>query len=110
MLMKLTPDKFHQHFLHVQIPKAQKNAVKLSVFFVLFGSAHVKAACKMLMKLTPDKFHQYFMQSFYMHRSQEVQKNAVKLSVFFVLLGSGHVKAACKMLEKLTPGRSGSDD
>jgi len=47
-------------------PKSAKNNVKLSVFFVLLGSAHIKAACKMLMKLTtgeaephPDKtgFH-----------------------------------------------------
>ncbi len=33
-------------------PKSTKNAVKLSVFFVLSGSTHVKVACKTLMKLT----------------------------------------------------------
>ncbi len=33
--------------------KAQKNTENLTVFFALFGPAHVKAACRMLMKLTP---------------------------------------------------------
>jgi len=36
--------------------KSAKNAVKLSVFFALLESAHVKAAHKMLMKLTPGGF------------------------------------------------------
>jgi len=34
-------------------PKSAKNTVKLSVFFVLVGSACIKAAHKMLVKLTP---------------------------------------------------------
>jgi len=34
-------------------PKSAKNTVKLSVFFVLLGSASVKAARKMLVELTP---------------------------------------------------------
>jgi len=38
--------------LCAQIPKAQINTVKLSVFFALLGSARVKAAHKKLMKLT----------------------------------------------------------
>ena len=38
--------------LLAQIPKAQKNTVKLSVFFALLGSTCLKAACKMLVKLT----------------------------------------------------------
>jgi hypothetical protein len=33
--------------------KSTKGTVKLSVFFVLLGSAHVIAACKMFVKLTP---------------------------------------------------------
>jgi len=37
----------------VQIPKAQKDTENLSDFFLLLGSALVKAAHKMLMKLTP---------------------------------------------------------
>ncbi len=32
---------------------AKKNTVKLSVYFALFGSAHVKASSILLMKLTP---------------------------------------------------------
>jgi hypothetical protein len=39
--------------LHAQIPKAQKDPDDVNVFFVLLGSACVKAAHKMLMKLTP---------------------------------------------------------
>jgi len=38
----------------VQIPKAKKNTVKPSVFFVLLGSARVKASSKMLVKLTSE--------------------------------------------------------
>jgi len=34
-------------------PKSAKKTVKLSVFFVLLGSACAKAAHRMLMKLTP---------------------------------------------------------
>ncbi len=34
-------------------PESTKKTVKLSVFFVLSGSAHIKFASKMLMKLTP---------------------------------------------------------
>jgi len=37
----------------MQIQKPQKNTVKLSVFFALLGSVHVKASSKMLMKFTP---------------------------------------------------------
>ncbi len=33
--------------------KSARNIIKLSVFFALSWSGHVKAACKMLMKLTP---------------------------------------------------------
>ena len=32
-----------------------KKTVKLSSFFALLGSVHVKAACRMLMKLTPGR-------------------------------------------------------
>jgi len=34
-------------------PKSAKNTVKPSVFFMLLGFVHVKAARKMLVKLTP---------------------------------------------------------
>ncbi len=34
-------------------PKSAKNAVKLSVFFALLGSARIKAACKMLVQSIP---------------------------------------------------------
>ncbi len=44
---------FFEQLLNLQIPKAEKT-VKLSVFFALSGSAHVKAAHRMLVKLTPD--------------------------------------------------------
>jgi hypothetical protein len=43
----------YEQLLHTQIPKAQKNTVKSSVFFALLGSARAKAALRMLMKLTP---------------------------------------------------------
>jgi len=33
-------------------PKSAKKTVKLSSFFVLLGSASIKAACRMLVKLT----------------------------------------------------------
>jgi len=37
----------------LQILKAQKKTIKLSVFFALLASAHTKVAGRMLMKLTP---------------------------------------------------------
>jgi len=43
---------FFKQLLHSQIPKLQKNKVKLSVFFLVSGYLCTKAACKMLMKLT----------------------------------------------------------
>jgi len=42
----------------VKIPKAQKNTVKSSVVFALWGSSGVKATHKMLMKLTPVIYEQ----------------------------------------------------
>jgi len=39
-------------FTHAD-PKSAKNTVKLSVFFALLGSEHVKAARKMSVKLIP---------------------------------------------------------
>jgi len=43
----------YEQFLSPQIPKAQKNTIKLSVFFMRFGSLHIKAVYKMLVKLSP---------------------------------------------------------
>jgi hypothetical protein len=43
----------YEQLLRVQIPKAQKYTVKLSVFFALLGSGCIKADCKMFMKFTP---------------------------------------------------------
>jgi len=49
VLMKLTPGAisptFYMKLLHAQIPKAQKK-IKLSIFFLLLGSALVKAQGK----------------------------------------------------------------
>ncbi len=46
----------HEQLLGMQIPKAQKNPVKLSIFFCAFDiSASIKAACRTLMKLTPGR-------------------------------------------------------
>jgi hypothetical protein len=79
---------FYELLLRVQIPKSQKNTVKLSVFFALSGSACIKAACKMLVKLTLwhrthrgsrwfrcspwdnswGKFHQHSTNRFFVHR------------------------------------------
>jgi len=51
--MKYIWSKFQQHFTQSFYTRrsAQKNTVKLSVFFELMGFARVKAASKMLMKL-----------------------------------------------------------
>ncbi len=43
---------FYAQLLPTQIPKVQKNTVKLSVFFVFLGSLCVKASHQMLMKST----------------------------------------------------------
>jgi len=40
----------------MQIHKAQKKTVKLSVFFALLGSDRAKAARRTFVKLTPDLF------------------------------------------------------
>jgi len=40
-------------FTNAKVPKVQKKTVSLSAFFVLSGSAHIKAAHRTLMKLTP---------------------------------------------------------
>jgi len=45
---------FYVQLLLTHIPKAQKNTVKLSLFFTFLGSACVKAAHKMLVKSTPE--------------------------------------------------------
>ncbi len=48
--------QFHQHFSFAFIPedpKSKKKPDNLIVFFVLLGSAFVKALSKMLVKLTP---------------------------------------------------------
>jgi len=52
------------------IPKAQKNAVKPSVFLVLLGSGRVKASSKTLMKLTPDN-----VLNINLDRSKEMRKS-----------------------------------
>jgi len=44
---------FSEQLLGAQISKAQKDTDGLTIFFVLLGSAHVKASQKMLKKLTP---------------------------------------------------------
>jgi hypothetical protein len=53
---------FYVKFLFLQIQKAHKNTVKLSVLFVNLGSAFVKAARKMLVKLTPRLIRTFFKQ------------------------------------------------
>jgi len=47
---------FYKQLLHAQIPKVQKKIDNLTVFFVLSGSASVKAAHRALMKLTPREY------------------------------------------------------
>jgi hypothetical protein len=51
LLESISPT-FYTHLLHVQIPKAQKDSLVISVFFVLLGSSRAKAAHKTLAKLT----------------------------------------------------------
>jgi hypothetical protein len=43
---------FNEQLLRLQIPKAQKKLLDLTVFFMLLVSASVKAAGRKLMKLT----------------------------------------------------------
>jgi len=50
--------KCYAQFLPDQMPKAQKKPEGLTVFFVLLGSAHIKAANKMLLKST---FHEQLL-------------------------------------------------
>jgi len=53
---QLTWGQFHQHFTQIfkiKDPKSAKNTVKSSVFSVLLGSVHIKAAHRILMKVTP---------------------------------------------------------
>jgi len=42
----------------VKIPKAQRDSQVINVFFVLLGSACIKAEHKTLVKLTPDDAQQ----------------------------------------------------
>jgi len=56
MLVKLTPGVNFTNILHKAFTRADPKSAKkteegLNVFFVLLGSTHIKAACKM--KLTP---------------------------------------------------------
>jgi len=44
---------FYEQDLCMQIPKAQKDTDNLTVFFVLLGSAHVKAARKHVGEINP---------------------------------------------------------
>ena len=44
---------FYEQLLRAQIPKAQKKRVKLSSFFAILESAHVKPVRRILVKLTP---------------------------------------------------------
>ncbi len=50
----ISPTFYAQLFTHPD-PKSAKNTVKLSSFFALLGSAHVKAVHKMLVKSTPER-------------------------------------------------------
>ena len=43
---------FYVKLFQAKIPKAQKDTVDVTVFFVLMESTSVKAECKILMKLT----------------------------------------------------------
>jgi len=56
MLMKLTPGVNFIKILCTSFmlvdPKSIKKIDNLSIFFMLLGSAHVKAVCRTLMKLT----------------------------------------------------------
>jgi len=56
--------------LLAQIPKAQKNTVKSSVFFALLGSVRLNAAHKTLVKLTPgvQRLTNNFYKLFFCHK------------------------------------------
>jgi len=44
---------FYEQLLHAQIMQGQKKTDNLTVFFMLLGSARIKAASRTLIKLTP---------------------------------------------------------
>jgi len=58
MLVKSTPGVYFINVLWAAFacpdPESAKKTDNLTVFFVLSGSAHIIAACRMLMKLTPE--------------------------------------------------------
>jgi len=49
-------NQFHQH-VYAKLSKWQKDSQVISVFFVLLGSSHEKAAHKALVKSTPGSRH-----------------------------------------------------
>jgi len=80
---------YYEQLLRAQIPKAQKNTVKLSVLFSHLGPARVKAARKMLLK-------------FFLSKIPKAQRDTDELTVLFSNLRSVLVKVARKMLVKST--------
>jgi len=78
-------------FVHAD-PKSAKKTVKLSFFFVLLGSACVKAAHRMLMKLTLGiNVTNIYKQLLF----EKISQKGKKTLMIFALLGSVHVIAAC---------------
>ncbi len=70
----------------MQIPKAQKNAVKSSVFFALLGFVCLKALSKMFVKSTPDICYLWARRKFSMN--WRLTKNA--LQNFFPIFAHKH--------------------
>jgi len=76
---------FYAKLLLAKIPKAQKHSFKPSVFFVLLGSAPIKASCKMLVKSTPRDFTSQNSCETVGHKSDVKTTIATSMQVFFFL-------------------------
>ncbi len=99
--------QFHQHFMSSFYPHTDPISAKrqwwLHCLFVLLGSVHVKAWCKLVGEINPwRQFHQHLMHSFYMWRSQKRKYESQVIS-HFALLGSMGVKAAHKHVGEIDP-------
>jgi len=89
--------------LCMQIPKLEKRLTTWLSFFVLLGSAFVKAAHRTFMKLTPGvNFINIFCTAFVPAGPKSIKRHWQN-NWNFKLLGSAWVKALCRTLMKLTP-------
>jgi len=89
----ISPINIQQAAFACSDPKSAKKTVKLSVFFVVLGSACAKAARRTC------------LWNWHARRSQK-HKKTDDMTVFFMLLGSASAKVVRRMLMKSTPDAS----